>query len=80
MKNNILSDDTIEDGEDFDKKNYLEHLSNDIFTVKYKDNDSGKTFEINPLIDDVFWDSVYRNNFRSGRYTLIDGELPEKWK
>ena len=64
----------------FDKEEYLKHLSEDIFIVKYKERSTGRTFEINPKIDNPFYDTLYRNSFRSGEYILISGELPDKWK
>lgn len=64
----------------FDKEEYLKHLSEDVFIVKYKERSTGRTFEINPKIDNPFYDTLYRNSFRSGEYILISGELPDKWK
>jgi len=62
------------------KQQYLNHLSDDIFTVKYRVRSTGRLFEINPLIDDSFFDAILKANFRSGEYILISGELPEKWR
>lgn len=64
----------------FDKEEYLKHLSEDVFIVKYKERSTGRTFEINPKIDNPFYDTLYRNSFRSGEYILISGKLPDKWK
>lgn len=64
----------------FNKEESLKHLSKDVFIVKYKERSTGKTFEINPNIDNPFYDALYRNLFRSGEYILISGELPDKWK
>ena len=64
----------------FDKEEYLKHLSEDVFIVKYKERSTDRTFEINPQIDDPFYDTLYRNSFRSGEYILISGKLPDKWK
>ena len=64
----------------FDKEEYLKHLSEDVFIVKYKERSTGRTFEINPKIDNPFYDTLYRNSFQSGEYILISGELPDKWK
>ena len=65
---------------DFNKEEYLKHLSKDVFIVKCKERSTGKTLEINPQIDNTFYDTLYRNLFRSGEYILISGELPDKWK
>lgn len=67
-------------GNEFDEEKYLKDLSDNIFTVKYKESSTGRTFEVNPLINDQFYDTLYRNAFRSGEYILISGELPDKWK
>ena len=64
----------------FDKEKYLKHLSEDIFIVKYKERSTGKIYEVNPKIDNSFYDTIYRNAFRSGEYILVSGELPNKWK
>ena len=50
------------------------------FIIKYKERSTGRTYEINSQIDDTFYDTLYRNSFRSGEYILISGELPDKWK
>lgn len=66
---------------DFNKEEYLKHLSKDVFTVKCKERSTGKILEINPKADlGPFYDTLYRNLFRSGEYILISGELPDKWK
>lgn len=65
---------------DFSKEEYLKHLSDDVFIVKYKECSTGKIFEINPNINNAFYDNIYRNAFRTGKYILISGELPDKWK
>ena len=64
----------------FNKEEYLKHLSEDVFIIKYKERSTGRTYEINPKIDDPFYDTLYRNSFRSGEYILLSGELPDKWK
>lgn len=51
-----------------------------VCTVKYKERSTGRIFEINPCIDDDFFDETYRRGFRTGAYILISGELPDKWK
>ena len=64
----------------FDKEEYLKHLSEDAFVVKYKERSTGRVFEINPKINNSFYDRLCRNAFQTGEYILISGELPEKWK
>lgn len=64
----------------FGKKEYLKHLSEDAFVVKYKERSTDRVFEINPKINNSFYDRLCRNAFQTGEYILISGELPEKWK
>lgn len=52
----------------------------DVFVVKYKEHSTGRVFEINPKINNSFYDRLCRNAFQTGEYILISGELPEKWK
>lgn len=52
----------------------------DVFVVKYKERSTGRAFEINPKINNSFYDRLCRNAFQTGEYILISGELPEKWK
>lgn len=63
---------------DFNIEKNLTPLSDDVFIVKCKERSTGKIFEINPHINDSFYDSYYRKLFRSGEYILISGELPDK--
>lgn len=60
--------------------NYLKHLSDDVFIIKYKVRSTGKIMEVNPLINDAYFDTLYRCAFNSGEYILLEGELPDKWK
>ena len=52
----------------------------DVFVVKYKERSTGRVFEINPKINNSFYDRLCRNAFQTGEYILISGELPERWK
>lgn len=67
-------------GNSFNEEEYLQHLSKDIFTVKYMERSTGKIVEVNPNINDAFFDTFYANMFRSGAFILISGELPAKWQ
>lgn len=55
-------------------------VKRDVFVVKYKERSTGRVFEINPKINNSFYDRLCRNAFQTGEYILISGELPEKWK
>ena len=52
----------------------------DVFVVKYKERSTGRVFEINPKINNSFYDRLCRNAFQTGEYILISGELNEKSK
>ena len=47
---------------------------------KYMKCSIGKVNEINPKIDDVFFDTLFQKCFKSGEYILLSGELPSKWQ
>lgn len=64
----------------FDKEEYLKNLSEDVFVIKYKERSTGRVFEVNPQLNDSFYDRLYQAAFQTGEYVLISGELPEKWK
>lgn len=61
-------------------EDWLKWTSENVPTVKYKDCCTGKIYEINPKIDNTFWDTYYKRGFSSGDFILLDGELPDKWK
>lgn len=61
-------------------KECMERLGNKtVFTVKIKERSTGKIIELNPNINDSYFDTMIRCLFQQGEYTLISGELPEKW-
>ena len=61
-------------------KECMERLENKtVFTVKIKERSTGKIIELNPNINNSYVDTMIRCLFQQGEYTLISGELPEKW-
>ena len=46
--NDKTKDANMDKSSEIDKKEYLKHLSEDVFIVKYKERSTGRTFEINP--------------------------------
>lgn len=64
--------------DNFNKDEYLKHLSEDVFTVKIRERSTGRIIELNPNIDNSFSDTMTRNLFHSGEYILISGNLPDK--
>lgn len=63
---------------DFNK--YVKYLSSDILTIKVRERSTGRLLELNPDIDDPFFDTCIRKLFYTGEYILISGNLPDKWK
>lgn len=68
------------ENDNFNKDEYLKHLSEDVFAVKIRERSTGRIIELNPNIDNSFSDTMTRNLFHSGEYILISGNLPDKWK
>ena len=52
----------------------------EIYSVKVKDSITGTVFNLNPNVNNSFYDTSIRNCFLSGKFILLDGELPDKWK
>lgn len=53
---------------------------NEVYSVKVKDSTTGAVFDLNPNINNLFYDTAIKNCFLSGKFILLDGELPDKWK
>lgn len=66
--------------EEMSDEDWIKWTSENVLTVKYKDRRTGKSYEVNPKIDNTFWDTYYKRGFSSGDFILLDGELPDKWK
>lgn len=62
--------------EEMSDEDWLKWTSENVPTVKYKDCCTGKIYEVNPKIDNTFWDTYYKRGFGSGDFMLLDGELP----
>lgn len=62
------------------RKEHWRQISEKVFTVKCMERSTGKIKEINPKIDDVFFDKFFQMCFKSGEYILLSGELPPKWQ
>lgn len=61
------------------KSKFLSQSEESIY-IKAKELSTGKVVDINPDINDAYWDTLMRNKFKSGELTLISGKLPDKWK
>lgn len=47
--------------------------------IKAKETSTGKIVDINPNINDAYWDTLMRNKFKIGELVLVEGKLPDKW-
>lgn len=47
--------------------------------IKAKETSTGKIVDINPNINDAYWDTLLRNKFKIGELVLVEGKLPDKW-
>lgn len=54
--------------------------SEEMICIKAKESSTGKVVDINPDINDAYWDTLMRNKFKIGELVLISGKLPDKWK
>lgn len=48
--------------------------------IKAKEISTGKIVDINPNINDAYWDTLMRNKFKTGELVLLAGKLPNKWE
>lgn len=56
--------------EEMSDEDWLKWTSENVPTVKYKDCCTGKIYEVNPKIDNTFWDTYYKRGFGSGDFIL----------
>lgn len=54
--------------------------SEEMICIKAKESSTGKVVDINPDINDAYWDTLMRNKFKIGELVLVEGKLPDKWK
>lgn len=54
--------------------------SEEMICIKAKELSTGKVVDINPDINDAYWDTLMRNKFKIGELVLVEGKLPDKWK
>lgn len=48
--------------------------------IKAKEISTGKVVDLNPNINDAYFDTLICNKFKIGELVLVEGKLPDKWK
>lgn len=61
------------------KSKFLNQSEESIY-IKAKELSTGKVVDLNPNINDAYWDTLMRNKFKIGELVLVEGKLPDKWK
>lgn len=54
--------------------------SEEMICIKAKESSTGKVVDLNPNINDTYFDTIICNKFKIGELVLISGKLPDKWK
>lgn len=54
--------------------------SEELLQIKAKETSTGKIINLNPNINDTYFDTIIRNKFKIGELVLVEGNLPDKWK
>lgn len=60
------------------KSKFLSQVEESV-QIKAKETSTGKIVDINPNINDAYWDTLMRNKFKIGELVLLAGKLPNKW-
>lgn len=61
------------------KSKFLNQSEESIY-IKAKELSTGKVVDLNPNINDTYFDTLICNKFKIGELVLIEGKLPDKWK
>ena len=61
------------------KSKFLSQVEESV-QIKAKETSTGKIVDINPNINDAYWDTLMRNKFKTGELVLLAGKLPNKWE
>ena len=62
------------------EKRLTQERFDELFPIKIFDQQTQRYLNLNPRIDDVFFDTLIRIKLRTQEYILVKGNLPEKWK
>ena len=54
--------------------------SEELVQIKAKETSTGKIIDLNPNINDTYFDTLICNKFKIGELVLVEGKLPDKWK
>lgn len=54
--------------------------SEEMICIKAKESSTGKVVDLNPNINDTYFDTIIYNKFKIGELVLVEGKLPDKWK
>lgn len=54
--------------------------SEELVQIKAKELSTGKVIDLNPNINDTYFDTLICNKFKIGELVLVEGKLPDKWK
>lgn len=61
-------------------KSKLLNQSEESVHIKAKEISTGKVIDLNPNINDTYFDTLICNKFKIGELVLVEGKLPDKWK
>lgn len=61
-------------------KSKLLNQSDESIYIKAKESSTGKVVDLNPNINDTYFDTLICNKFKIGELVLVEGKLPDKWK
>lgn len=61
------------------KSKFLNQSDESIY-IKAKESSTGKVVDLNPNINDTYFDTLICNKFKIGELVLVEGKLPDKWK
>lgn len=53
--------------------------SEELVQIKAKETSTGKIIDLNPNINDTYFDTLICNKFKIGELVLVEGKLPNKW-
>lgn len=60
-------------------KSKLLNQSEESIHIKAKESSTGKVVDLNPNINDTYFDTLICNKFKIGELILVEGKLPDKW-
>lgn len=61
------------------KSKFLSQVEESV-QIKAKEISTGKVIDLNPNINDTYFDTLICNKFKIGELVLVEGKLPDKWK